>query len=169
MARLVLGVPYLGRTVSTCKQNTHSNSMYRCQHILNRMITFHHANTRGSRLHIFVSRNSCHPRVMSSLPNLTLTTGTSSLSPTSPIFQWFSPSHPSPLAHNPYLPCEDTRQSGGSTQIPSVTSYEPKVIEPEDLEPRRIEIDRNLGTGLYQTQERIMGNNYQNLIAGDTD
>ena len=44
------------------------------QHILNRMITFHHANTRGSRLHIFVSQNSGHPRVMSrSLPHLTLT------------------------------------------------------------------------------------------------
>ena len=53
------------------------------QHILNRMNTFHHANTRGSRLHIFVSPNSCHPRVMSRpLTHLTLTTSTSSLSPT---------------------------------------------------------------------------------------
>ena len=43
------------------------------QHILNKMITFHRANTRGSRLHIFVSQKSCHPRVMSrSLPHLTM-------------------------------------------------------------------------------------------------
>ena len=92
------------------------------QHILNSMITFHHANTRGSRLHIFVSQSSGHPPVMSrSLPHLTLTTSTSSLSPTSPIFPTFSPSHPNPLTHDPYLPCEDPRQSGGSTQIPSLT------------------------------------------------
>ena len=56
-----------------CEQNTHSNSMYR----------FHHANTCGSSLHIFVPPNSCHPRVMSrSVPHLTLTTSISSLSPT---------------------------------------------------------------------------------------
>ena len=30
------------------------------QHILNRMTTFHHANSRGSRLHILVSQNGCH-------------------------------------------------------------------------------------------------------------
>ena len=30
------------------------------------------------------------------------------------------------------------------------------MIGPEDLEPRRIELDRNLGTDPYQTQERIM-------------
>ena len=51
---------------------------------------------------------------------------------------------------NPYIPCDGQRQSGGSTQIPSLTGYEPKsvefkdleteVIEPEDLEPRRIEL-----------------------------
>ena len=38
------------------------------------------------------------------------------------------------------------------------------MIEPELLEPRRIELDRNLGTGSYQTQERIVGDNYQNPI-----
>ena len=120
------------------------------QHILNRMITCHHANARGSRLHIFVSQRSCHPRVMfRSLPHLTVTTSTRSLSLTSPIFPTFSPSHPSPLAHDPYLPCEDPQQGGGSTQIPSLTGYEPKVIELEDLEPRRIEL----------------GDNYQNPIA----
>ena len=104
-----------------------------------------------------------------SLPHLTLTTSTSSLSPTSPTFPTFSPSHPSPSAHDPYLPCEDPRQSGGSTQIPSLTGYEPKVIEPEDLGPRRVETNRNLGTDPYQTQERIMGDNYPNPIAEDMD
>ena len=32
----------------------------------------------------------------------------------------FTPSHPSPLALDPYFPCEDPRQSGGSTQFPSL-------------------------------------------------
>ena len=54
-------------TQKTCT-DAHSVS----QHMLNRVITFHHVNTRGSRLHIFVSQNSCHPRAMSrSLPHLT--------------------------------------------------------------------------------------------------
>ena len=101
--------------------------------------------------------------------HLTLITSTSSLSPTPSIFPMFSPSHPSLLASDPYLPCEDPRQRGGSTQIPSLTGYEPKVIKPENLEPRRIELDRNLGTDPYQTQERIMGNNYQNPISKDMD
>ena len=69
---------------------------------------------------------------------------------------------------NPYVPCDVPRQSGGSTQIPSLTGYEPKTveikaidteaIEPEDLEPRRIELERNLGTDPYQIQERFMRN-----------
>ena len=56
-----------------------------------------------------------------SLPHLTLTTSTSSLSPTSPIFPTMFPSHPSLLAHDPYSPCEDSLLSCGSTQIPSLT------------------------------------------------
>ena len=58
---------------------------------------------------------------------------------------------------DPYLPCDVPRQSGGPTQIPSLTGYEPKsveskaietkaieteAVEPEDLEPRRIELIR---------------------------
>ena len=106
---------------------------------LNRKITFHHTNTRGSRAHkLKVARIGVLKQVSStchvSFPS------TSSLSPTSPLFPTFSPSHPSPVAHDPFLPCEDPRQSGGSTQIPSPTGYEPKLIEPEDLEPRRIEL-----------------------------
>ena len=101
------------------EQNTHSNSMYRCAQCVNSWSHFHHANARGSGLHIFVSQNGCHPRVMSrSSPRLTLTAVTRSLTLTSPVFPTFSPSYPSPLVHDPYLPCEDPRQSGGSTHIP---------------------------------------------------
>ena len=68
--------------------------------------------------------------------------------------------------HDPYIPCDVPRQSGGSTQIPPLTSYEPKsveikaietkAIEPENLEPKRIELDKNLGTDPYQLQGRFM-------------
>ena len=68
----------------------------------------------------------------------------------------------------PCIPCDGPRQSGGSTQIPSLTGYEPKsvdfkdteteTIDPEDFEPRRIELDRNLGTDPYQIQARFMRN-----------
>ena len=43
------------------------------------------------------------------------------------------------------------------------------MIEPDDLEARRIELDRNLGTDPYQAQERIMGDNYQNPVTEDMD
>ena len=69
---------------------------------------------------------------------------------------------------DPYLPCDVPRQSGGSTQIPSLTGYEPnsvetkftetEAIEPEDLEPRKIVPGRNLGTDLYQIEERFKRN-----------
>ena len=76
---------------------------------------------------------------------------------------------------NPFLPCDGPRQSGGSTQIPSLTGYEPgsvefegvgaEAIEPEDLEPRRVELGRNLGTDPYQIQERFV----RNSLTEDTD
>ena len=76
---------------------------------------------------------------------------------------------------DPYIPCDVPRQSGGSTQIPSLTGYEPKsveinaidteAIEPEDLEPGRIELDRNFGTDPYQRQERFV----RNSITEDMD
>ena len=53
--------------------------------------------------------------------------------------------------------------------MPSITGCESKVIESEVLEPRRIELDRNLGTDPYQTQERIMGENYQNPTAEENE
>ena len=40
---------------------------------------------------------------------------------TSPIFPRVSPSHTSLVVFDPYLPCDLPRQSGGSTQIPSLT------------------------------------------------
>ena len=62
--------------------------------------------------------------------------------------------------------CDDLRQSVGFTQTVTPTGYEPKIIEtividaeaisPEDLEPRRIELARNLVTDPYQTQERFV-------------
>ena len=118
---------------------------------------------------------TCH--VSFFLPDLTPATSTSSLSlisSTSPIFPTISPIHTRPLVHDPYLPCDVPRQSGGSTQIPSLTGYEPKAIEteaiePEDLGPRRIEFDRNLGTDPSQIQERCMRNNYHNPITEDMD
>ena len=53
---------------------------------------------------------------------------------------------------NPKIPCDGQRQSGGSTQNPSLTGYEPdsvefknidaEAIEPEDLEPGRIVFEK---------------------------
>ena len=52
------------------------------------------------------------------------------------------------------------------TQIPSLTGYEPKSVEfkdidaeaidPEDLEPGRVELYRNIGTDPYQIHERFV-------------
>ena len=62
-----------------------------------------------------------------SLPHLTLTTRTSSLSPissTSAIFPTVSLSQTSPVILNPYIPCDGPRQGVGSTQIPSLTDFD---------------------------------------------
>ena len=123
-------------------------------------------------------QNNGHPRVMShSMPLLTVNTSTSSLSPissTSTIFPTVSPTHTRFVVLDPYLFCDVSRQSGGSTQIPSLTDYEPKsvetkAIETEAIEPRRIELDRILGTDPYQIQAIFMRNRYQNPIAEDVD
>ena len=62
--------------------------------------------------------------------------------------------HTRSMAFDPYLPCDVPRQSDGSTQIPSLTGYEPKsvetivieteAIEPEDLEQRRIKYRKDV-------------------------
>ena len=171
----------IGKTTSVNRTPTHTacpDAYSMSAHTLHSMITFHHAKTRASRAQrlritrIGVLKRFRLPRVMSrSLPHLTLTTSTSSLSPissTSPIFPTVSPLHTSPMILDPCIPCDVPRQSGGSAQIPSLTGDEPKsvenkafdteAIEPEDLEPRRIELDRNLGTDPYHRQERFMRN-----------
>ena len=123
------------------------------QHILNIMITFHHANTRGSRLHIFVPQNSCHPHVMSrSLPHLTLTTSTSSLTYLTYLSDVLSLTPESFAARSVFTLRRFTAEWRINTNPISHRLYEPKVIEPEDLELGRIELDRNLGTDPYQTQ-----------------
>ena len=114
----------------------------------------------GSRLQPLVrTKIVCHPRVMSRrLPHLTLTTSTSSLSTTSPIIPSSSPTLPDLLTHDPYLPCEDSRRSGGTKKFPSPAGYEPK----------RTEHDRNLEVGHQDLS--IMGDDYQNPpITEDVD
>ena len=65
--------------------------------------------------------------------------------------------------------CDDLRQSGSFTQtvtptvegVPKSVEFkdtETEATEPEDLEPRRIELDWNFGTDPYQIQERFMRN-----------
>ena len=138
---------------------------------LHSMITFHHANTRGSRggrlrvAHLCVSKTivihvSCLLPCRRSTSSLTYLTYLSDDLPTLT----------RPSVHDPHLPCDVPRQSGGSTPIPSLTGCEPELIEteaiePEDLEPRKIELDRNLGTDPYQRQERFM----RNSITEDMD
>ena len=104
-------------------------------------------------------KNNCHPRVMSHLP----------LFASSPTFSLTSQTPTTLLEHDERLGpderphCDDLRQSGGFTLTVTLTGYEPQIIEtnvidsetisPQDLEPRRIELDRNLGTDPYQIQE----------------
>ena len=73
-------------------------------------------------------------------------------------------------AHDPYLPCDVSRQSDRSTKIPTLTGHEPKLletqtIEPEDLEPKNIELE----TDPYQIQERSMRSKFPNPITEDVD
>ena len=146
-----------------CEQNTHSYSMCRCaqcvstytaqyDHISSR----EHAWLKSAQLRIArsgVLKTVCHPRVMSrSLPRLTLTTSTSSLSPASSVFPPFSPSQSCPIQ---IYPATIHGGVADPLKIPSPTGHEPKVIQSNDLEPGRTELDRNLGSDLHQTLERI--------------
>ena len=90
----------------------------------------------------------------------------------SPIFPLTSQTPTTLLEHDEHLGpdershCGDLRHSGGFTQTVTLTGYEPKIIEtnvidseaisPEDLEPRRIELDRNFGTDPHQIHERYL-------------
>ena len=110
--------------LNTHQHNTHNTT----QHALSRHTHGKHSttqhtshceqNTSTSRL-----KAVCHPRVMSrSLPHLSLTTSTSSLSTSSPIILSSSPTFPDLLTQDPHLPLEDSRRSGGITHLPLVTS-----------------------------------------------
>ena len=124
-----------------------------------------------------------------SLSHLPLTTSTSSSSSTFPLT---SQEHTTQV-HQEHLvdderhertPCYGPRQSVGIIQIPTPTGYEPKSIEtqiigteagpedPEDLEPKRIELDKSLQTDLrqlYQIQERSTEETYQTPITEEVE
>ena len=127
---------------SRCEQYTHKYSTCRvAQH--NHIPSREHAWLKIKDCTSLCPKNNCHPRVMShSLPHLTLTTSTSSLSPISStlIFPTVSPSQTSPMILNPYIPCDGPRQSGGSIQIPSLTGYEPKSVEFKDIDTEAIDL-----------------------------
>ena len=111
------GSSTIGKTISVNRTPTHTactDAHSMSAHTLHSMITFHHANTRGSRVQrLRIARTGVLkrfrlPRVMSrSLPHLTLTTSTSSLSPiscTSPIFPTVSLLYTSPMILDPWIP-----------------------------------------------------------------
>ena len=114
----------------------------------------------GSGLRIVVSpKRFRHPSVMSRmLPHLSLNTSTRSRSPASPVFRPYSPSLSCPLELDQET-LRDSRRSGGHTKSASPTGYEPNMVQSDDFEPRRIEIDRNIGKDPCQIPERILGEN----------
>ena len=96
-----------------CQQNTHSNSMNRCAQCattrteqIDHISSREHAWLKSWKAQDCTSlcpKKNCHRRVMShSLSHLTLTTSTSSLLFTSPIFPTISPTHTRPLVHDPF-------------------------------------------------------------------
>ena len=161
---------------TACREYVNSTPTNTARTELHSMTTSLHANTRGSRagrLRIAHLSSTCHVSFLAApdtdhkhkFPLTFLTYLSDSITNT----------HKT-LVHDPYVPCEVPRQSGGSTQIPALTGYEPKTIETntietntietnsigteaiesEGLEPRRIELDRNHGTDPCQIQERFM-------------
>ena len=112
-----------------CEQNTHSYSMYRCAQCVSTshctvqsLFITRTCVAQSSSVRICVPKTFCHPRVMSrSLPHLTVTTSTSSLSPTSPILQSSSSTHPSLLSHGPYKHC-------GSSDLQSPTASRDELL-----------------------------------------
>ena len=109
------------KTVSNTPTNTARTELHS-------MITLHHANTRGSRahssgLHALVSltllSSTCHVSFLAAPDTVHLHQFL--FLPTSPTFSTISQTHTRLLVHDEYLPCDVPRQSGGSTQIPSLT------------------------------------------------
>ena len=114
------------------------------------------------------------------LPHLSQSTSTRCLPP---IIRPSSPSLSCPSELDQET-LRDSRRSGGHAESASPTGHEHKLIQSDDIEPRRLELDRNLGadlqlrrvefdrnigTGLYQIPERILGDDCQNLITEDTE
>ena len=138
---------------TACREYVNSTPTNTARTELHSMFTFLHANTRGpraGRLRIAHLSSTCHVSFFASpdtdhkhKPSLTYLSDS------------ITNTHKT-LVHDPYVPCEVPRQSGGSTQIPALIGYEPNTIETnsigteamqsEGLEPKRIELDRNHGT-----------------------
>ena len=130
-----------------------------CQHItLHSLITFHHANMRGSSLRICVPKTFCHPRVMSrSLPHLTLHQHKFSLTYLSYLTVILSYTPKPVVSRSIYILRRFTAELWflGS---PISTGYEPKRI------------DRNLKVEHQdQTRDRMMGDDCQSPITQDMD
>ena len=51
----------------------------------------------------------------------------------------------------------------------SPTGYEPKMVQSDDFERGRIELDRNVGTDPYQIPEIILGDDFPFPITEDTE
>ena len=129
---------------------------------LHSMITFHHTNTRGSRVAMLRIARLCVHKIIVIHVSCLAPCRTwhwaqaqvlSPFSSTSPIYPTVSPTHTRSVVHDPYLPCDVPRQSSGSTQIPSLASHEPKsaetqVIEIESIEPDSSPEELNL-TGVW--------------------
>ena len=121
-------------TDGECEQNTHSYSMYRCAQCVSTsnctVCSLFITRTRVAQdCERLCPKTFSHPRVMShSLPHLTLTTSTSSLSPTSPVTQSSSSAHPSLLSHDSYSPCDDSRRNSGSSDLQSPTPPGPRRL-----------------------------------------
>ena len=96
------------------------------QHMHKKLITFHHANTRGSRAGRIRISHLCVLEQLSSTCHVSFiaapdTDHKHKFSLTCLTYLSDNLTHTRHSVHDPYLPYEDPRQSGGSTQIPFLT------------------------------------------------
>ena len=117
---------------------------------------------QGSSRLLWYVKITCHPSVMSHpLQHLSLGASARSLSPTS-LFR-------RPLPHSPdrwyriHIPAHIHSGVSDPLKSASPSGYESQFIQADDFELRRIELDRNLGTDLHQTPEKILGDDNQIL------
>ena len=112
--------------------------------VLHSMITFHHANTSGSRAAKLRIAHLCVPKKLSSTCHVSFlaapdTDNKHKFCLTHFIhFSYLSDSltfaHTSSMVLDPYLPCDVPWQSGGSTQIPSLTQRPDVITENKSTE-----------------------------------